>query len=70
MGRSSPALRVSVCMLLPLALAAQFIQPELAQHTSLFQKQIHLVSSNVYSAVGYSLGNSILIEGDSGGGHR
>jgi len=46
--------------------AAQSIDPELAQHTSLFEKKIYHVSANVYSAVGYSLGNAILIEGDSG----
>lgn len=46
--------------------AAQSIDPELAQHTALFAKKIHRVTPNVYSAVGYSLANSIMIEGDSG----
>lgn len=46
--------------------AAQSIQPELAQHTALFEKKIYRVTPNVYSAVGYSLGNSIMIEGDRG----
>ncbi|HWZ30146.1 MAG TPA: alkyl sulfatase dimerization domain-containing protein [Bryobacteraceae bacterium] len=45
---------------------AQSIDPELAQHTALFEKKIYHVTANVYSAVGYSLGNSILIEGDTG----
>jgi len=46
--------------------AAQSIQPELAQHTALFEKKIYRVTPNVYSAVGYALGNSIMIEGDRG----
>jgi alkyl sulfatase BDS1-like metallo-beta-lactamase superfamily hydrolase len=46
--------------------AAQSIDPELAQHTALFEKKIFRVAPNVYSAVGYSLANSILIEGDKG----
>jgi alkyl sulfatase BDS1-like metallo-beta-lactamase superfamily hydrolase len=46
--------------------AAQSIQPELAQHTALFEKKVYRVTENVYSAVGYSLGNSIMIEGSDG----
>ena len=46
--------------------AAQSIDPELAQHTALFAKRVYRVTPNVYSAVGYSLANSILIEGDDG----
>src|SRR5271168_1432712 len=53
-------------MLLPVLAAAQTIPPELAQHTALFEKKIYHVTGNVYSAVGYSLGNSILIEGNDG----
>src|SRR5580698_9134298 len=46
--------------------AAQSINPELAQHTAMFEKKIYHVAGNVHSAVGYSLGNSILIEGTDG----
>jgi alkyl sulfatase BDS1-like metallo-beta-lactamase superfamily hydrolase len=50
---------------LTLTLSAQSLQPELAQHTALFARKIYQVTPHVYSAVGYSLGNSILIEGDN-----
>src|SRR5271154_4157526 len=53
-------------MLFSTLAAAQSIQPELAQHTALFEKKIYHVTGNVYSAVGYSLGNSIMIEGSDG----
>jgi alkyl sulfatase BDS1-like metallo-beta-lactamase superfamily hydrolase len=46
--------------------AAQSIAPELAEHTALFERKIYKVAPNVWSAVGYSLGNSILIEGSDG----
>ena len=49
-----------------LVASAQSIDPELAQHTAHFEKKIYHVTGNVYSAVGYSLGNSIMIEGDNG----
>lgn len=45
---------------------AQSIDPELAQHSQIFEKKIYRVTPNVYSAVGYSVSNSILIEGDTG----
>ena len=45
---------------------AQSIDPELAAHTAHFEKKIYRVTGNVYSAVGYSLGNSVMIEGDTG----
>src|ERR1700727_1914626 len=44
----------------------QSIDPELERHTALFEKKIYHVAGNVWAAVGYSLGNSILIEGDRG----
>jgi alkyl sulfatase BDS1-like metallo-beta-lactamase superfamily hydrolase len=53
-------------MLLAALTLAQSIDPELAQHTAQFERKIYHVASNVYSAVGYSLGNSIMIEGDTG----
>jgi alkyl sulfatase BDS1-like metallo-beta-lactamase superfamily hydrolase len=46
--------------------SAQSIDPELAAHTALFARKIYKVAPNVYSAVGYSLGNSIMIEGADG----
>lgn len=46
--------------------SAQSIQPELAAHTATFAPKIYRVTPNVYSAVGYSLANSILIEGTDG----
>ena len=46
--------------------AAQSIDPELARHTAHFEKKIYRVTDKVYSAVGYSLGNSLMIEGDAG----
>jgi alkyl sulfatase BDS1-like metallo-beta-lactamase superfamily hydrolase len=46
--------------------SSQSIDPELERHTALFEKKIYHVTGNVWSAVGYSLGNSILIEGDRG----
>src|SRR5271168_1796047 len=45
---------------------AQSIDPELERHTALFEKKIYHVTGNVWAAVGYSLGNSIMIEGDQG----
>jgi alkyl sulfatase BDS1-like metallo-beta-lactamase superfamily hydrolase len=46
--------------------AAQSIAPELAAQNALFVRKVYQVAPNVYSAVGYSLGNSILIEGTDG----
>ena len=40
--------------------AAQSIAPELAAQNALFARKVYQVAPNVYSAVGYSLGNSIL----------
>ncbi len=46
--------------------SAQSIDPELAAHTALFARKINKIAPNVYSAVGYSLGNSVMIEGADG----
>ena len=46
--------------------APQSIDPELAAHTATFARKVYRVAPNVYCAVGYSLGNSILIEGTDG----
>lgn len=42
------------------------IHPELANHSLHFNKKVYKVGQNVYSAVGYSLGNIIMIEGPDG----
>ena len=42
------------------------IDPELREHTRLFDKKIYRVAGNVYCAVGYGLANIILIEGTDG----
>ena len=42
------------------------IHPELAAHTAHFEKKVYQVGDNVWSAVGYSLGNVIMVEGDDG----
>ncbi len=57
---------VKVLVIFATGAVGQSIDPELAEHTALFEKKIYHAAPNVYSAVGYSLGNSIMIEGDSG----
>ena len=42
------------------------IHPELKKHTEHFQKQVYQIGNRVYSAVGYSLGNVIMIVGHDG----
>ena len=42
------------------------INPELAEHTNHFERKVYQVGENVYSAVGWSLANSIMIVGDDG----
>lgn len=42
------------------------INPELAEHTNHFAHKIYQIGENVYSAVGWSLANTIMIEGDDG----
>lgn len=42
------------------------INPELAEHTNHFERKVYQIGENVYSAVGWSLANSIMIEGDEG----
>lgn len=59
-------LTLAVSALVPGMVFAQSIQPELAAHTATFAPKIYRVTPNVYSAVGYSLANSILIEGTDG----
>ena len=38
----------------------------LQKHTEEFEQKVYRVSDNVYSAVGFGLANSIMIEGDDG----
>lgn len=40
--------------------------PELKSHTAHFEKKIYKVSDNVYSAVGWGLANTIMVEGQDG----
>ena len=42
------------------------INPELKKHTELFVKKIYRVSDNVYSAVGWNVAGTVMIEGDDG----
>src|SRR5262245_49687184 len=42
------------------------IHPELKEHTRRFDKKIYKIADNVYSAVGWDLANTIMVEGDSG----
>jgi alkyl sulfatase BDS1-like metallo-beta-lactamase superfamily hydrolase len=42
------------------------IDPELKEHTKLFERKIHKVGDNVYCAVGYNLANIIMVEGKDG----
>ncbi|AYC33944.1 MBL fold metallo-hydrolase [Pseudomonas cavernae] len=51
---------------LPPELIEPSINPELAEHTKLFNKKVYQVAGNVYSAVGWALGNSIMIEAPEG----
>lgn len=42
------------------------IHPELAAHTRHFAPTVYRIGDNVYSAVGWNLGNVVMIEGDDG----
>ena len=42
------------------------IHPELAEHTRHFDKKVYKIGENIYSAVGWSLANTIMIVGDEG----
>ena len=42
------------------------INAELADHTTHFDQKVYKIGDNVYSAVGWSLANTIMIEGDDG----
>jgi alkyl sulfatase BDS1-like metallo-beta-lactamase superfamily hydrolase len=42
------------------------IHPELEAHSRLFEKRIYKIAQNVYSAVGWHIANTILVEGTDG----
>jgi alkyl sulfatase BDS1-like metallo-beta-lactamase superfamily hydrolase len=42
------------------------INPELKEHTKIFERKIYKVGDNVYCAVGYNLANIIMVEGKDG----
>jgi alkyl sulfatase BDS1-like metallo-beta-lactamase superfamily hydrolase len=45
---------------------AQTIPPRLVEHSRKMEQRVYKVADNVYSAVGYALANSIMIEGRDG----
>ena len=47
-------------------MAAQTYNQELKDHSHDFERQVHQVGDNVYSAVGFGMANSIMIEGTDG----
>jgi alkyl sulfatase BDS1-like metallo-beta-lactamase superfamily hydrolase len=42
------------------------IVPELKEHTSRFERHVYKIGTNVYSAVGWGLANTIMVEGRDG----
>jgi alkyl sulfatase BDS1-like metallo-beta-lactamase superfamily hydrolase len=55
------------CDKAPLVVPVDFaLHPELAEHTRHFDKQVYQIGERVYSAVGWNLANTIMIEGDDG----
>ncbi len=42
------------------------IRPELKEHTKLFEKKIYQIADTIYSAVGWHVANTIIIEGEKG----
>ena len=42
------------------------VHPELRAHGAIFERKIHRIGDNVYSAVGWSGCNSIMVVGDDG----
>ncbi|HWQ35371.1 MAG TPA: alkyl sulfatase dimerization domain-containing protein [Blastocatellia bacterium] len=42
------------------------INPELREHTRHFERKVYKIADNVYSAVGWDLANTILVEGTNG----
>src|SRR6266404_8940121 len=46
--------------------SAQTIPPRLTDHSKKMEQRVYKIADNVYSAVGYALANSIMIEGRDG----
>ncbi|HXI90850.1 MAG TPA: alkyl sulfatase dimerization domain-containing protein, partial [Blastocatellia bacterium] len=46
--------------------SAQTIPPRLTDHSKKMEQRVYKIAANVYSAVGYALANSIMIEGRDG----
>lgn len=46
--------------------SAQTIPPRLTEHSKKMEQRVYKIADNVYSAVGYALANSIMIEGRDG----
>ncbi len=46
--------------------SAQTIPPRLTEHSKKMEQRVYKIAANVYSAVGYALANSIMIEGRDG----
>ena len=42
------------------------LNPELAEHTAVFHRNVYKIGDNVYSAVGWALANVVMIEGADG----
>jgi alkyl sulfatase BDS1-like metallo-beta-lactamase superfamily hydrolase len=45
---------------------APSVAPEMLEHTRHFEKKVYKIGENVYSAVGYSLANAVMVVGDDG----
>ena len=66
----------SLIVLLPCLLAAApclavdkiepSVAPEMLEHTRHFEQKVYKIGENVYSAVGYSLANAVMVVGDDG----
>ena len=66
----------SLLVLLPCLLAAGLclaadkiepsVAPEMLEHTRHFEKKVYKIGENVYSAVGYSLANAVMVVGKDG----
>ncbi len=60
------ALRVTAQDAPPQRQVTPSINAELKDHTKHFERKIYKIADNVYSAVGYDIANTILVEGDTG----
>jgi alkyl sulfatase BDS1-like metallo-beta-lactamase superfamily hydrolase len=73
-SRWLPVILVGLLVMMPFPAWAQdatkevklSIHPELREHTRQFEKKIYKIADNVYSAVGWDLANTIMVEGPNG----